>query len=47
MEAQKKFPITFITGNPKKLEEFLSIVKGTSLEEKFDITNKSYDLDEF
>ena len=42
----KKFPITFITGNKKKLEEFLSIITGSPLEEKYDITNKSFDLDE-
>ena len=46
MQAAKKFPITFITGNKKKLEEFLSIVTGTVLEDKFNITNKSFDLDE-
>ena len=42
MEAdqQKKFPITFVTGNKKKLEEFLSIIVGSSLEEQYDVTNK-------
>ena len=42
----KKYPITFITGNKKKLEEFLSIITGSPLEEKYEITNKSFDLDE-
>jgi len=36
----RKFPITFITGNKKKLEEFLSIIVGSSLEAKFEVTNK-------
>ena len=40
----KKFPITFITGNKKKLQEFLSIITGTPLESHFDISNKSMDL---
>ena len=42
----KRFPITFITGNKKKLEEFLSIIVGSPLEERYDITNTSADLDE-
>ena len=42
----KRYPITFITGNAKKLEEFLSIITGSPLEQKFNVTNKSYDLDE-
>ena len=42
----KKFPITFITGNKKKLEEFLSIIVGSPLEEKYEITNQSMDLAE-
>mmetsp|Transcript_16331 Transcript_16331/g.32887 ORF Transcript_16331/g.32887 Transcript_16331/m.32887 type:complete len:218 (-) Transcript_16331:142-795(-) len=44
--SSKKLPITFITGNKKKLEEFLSIIVGSPLEQKYDITNKSFDLDE-
>ena len=32
MNTRTKFPITFITGNKKKLEEFLSIITGTPLE---------------
>ena len=39
MQAKRKFPIKFITGNKKKLEEFMSIVVGSPLEEKYDITN--------
>ena len=46
MNQIKKFPITFITGNKKKLEEFTSIFKGSLLEGKFEITNMSIDLDE-
>lgn len=42
----KRFPIKFITGNKKKLEEFMSIVKGSPLEEKYDITSQAVDLDE-
>ena len=42
----KKFPIVFITGNKKKLEEFLSIIVGSPLEEKYEITNISMDLTE-
>ena len=45
-EAPKKYPITFCTGNKKKLEEFLSIIIGSSLEEKYDVINKKIDLDE-
>lgn len=30
--AEKRFPIKFITGNKKKLEEFRSIVVGSPLE---------------
>ena len=41
-----KYPITFITGNKKKLEEFLSIITGSPLEAKYNITNQSMDLDE-
>ena len=39
MESQTK-PITFVTGNPKKLEEFQAIMKG------LDIVNKKLDLPE-
>ena len=42
----RKFPITFVTGNKKKLEEFMSIIVGSPLEQRFDITNKGFDLDE-
>ena len=41
-----KIKITFITGNKKKLEEFMSIIVGSPLESKFEITNKSMDLNE-
>ena len=46
MQATKRFPIKFITGNKKKLEEFLSIITGSPLEQAYDITNASMDLDE-
>ena len=39
----KKFPITFITGNKKKLEEFMSIMTGC-LTESYNITNQAIDL---
>ena len=42
----KRYPITFITGNKKKLEEFLSIIVGSPLEQKFNITNTSIELEE-
>ena len=41
----KKFPITFITGNKKKLEEFMSIMTGPLID-SYDITNKAMDLEE-
>ena len=46
----KKVPITFITGNKKKLEEFLTIMTGDSsgfeLGQRYDINNMALDLDE-
>ncbi len=41
----KRYPITFITGNKKKLEEFLSIMTG-QLQQNYDITNIALDLEE-
>ena len=41
----KRFPIQFITGNKKKLEEFMSIMTG-NLATDFDVTNLNMDLDE-
>jgi hypothetical protein len=41
----KRFPITFITGNKKKLEEFMSIMTG-HLTEKYNISNLALDLEE-
>ena len=38
--------MTFITGNKKKLEEFLQIIVGSSLEKHYEISNKTFDLDE-
>jgi inosine triphosphate pyrophosphatase len=46
MESKKVVPITFITGNKKKLEEFLSIMEGTELSHHYEVTNKSIELDE-
>lgn len=42
MEAKKKIPITFITGNKNKLKEFLEIM-GDELSSNFDITNVDID----
>ena len=41
--SAKRVPITFITGNKKKLEEFLQIMTGP-LAQTFDIRNKALDL---
>jgi len=39
-------PLTFITGNKKKLEEFMSIMEGTELQNYYTVTNKEINLDE-
>lgn len=44
--AQKQIPLTFITGNKKKLEEFLSIMHGNELSTLYSVDNKQVDLDE-
>ena len=44
--TQKKVPITFITGNKKKLEEFLQIMEIGDLGQRYEIGNMSLDLDE-
>ena len=44
MVEQKKIPLTFITGNKKKLEEFTKIMEGCL--DQYEVTNKSLDLDE-
>ena len=41
--SAKRVPITFITGNKKKLEEFLQIMTGP-LALNYDIRNKALDL---
>lgn len=41
-----KTRLTFITGNKKKLEEFMSIMDGTELETYYTVDNKAIDLDE-
>ena len=38
-------PVTFITGNKKKLEEFMEIMD-KQMADKFDITNLPMDLNE-
>jgi len=43
--ASKKVPITFITGNAKKLEEFMQIMTG-DLAEQYAISNMGLDLQE-
>ena len=45
MQANKRFPITFITGNKKKLAEFLSIMTD-HLESSYNITNIALELEE-
>ena len=42
MESVKKIPLTFITGNKKKLEEFLQIMTG-DLAQAYTVTNKAID----
>ncbi len=42
---EKRFPITFITGNKKKLEEFMSIMTG-ALVDSYAISNVAIDLEE-
>ena len=43
--AANRFKITMITGNKKKLEEFMTIMSD-DLRENFNITNQSLDLEE-
>lgn len=45
MQSTNKFQIKFITGNKKKLEEFLSIMTD-DLANAYDVTNIKLDLDE-
>ena len=45
VQAARKVPITFITGNAKKLEEFMQIMTG-ELAESFNISNLGLDLQE-
>jgi inosine/xanthosine triphosphate pyrophosphatase family protein len=42
MEGKKKIPLTFITGNKKKLEEFLAIMSD-ELGQYYEVTNKEID----
>jgi hypothetical protein len=42
MEPGKKIPLTFITGNKKKLEEFLTIMS-EDLAAHYSVTNKEID----
>jgi inosine triphosphate pyrophosphatase len=42
----KPLPLTFITGNKKKLEEFMSIMEGSELQTSYTVTNKEINLDE-
>jgi inosine triphosphate pyrophosphatase len=44
--SSSKTKLTFITGNKKKLEEFMSIMDGTELATYYEVDNKSIDLDE-
>ena len=43
---QNPIELTFITGNKKKLEEFLQIMEGTELGAHYKVSNKNIDLDE-
>ena len=43
---ESKHELTFITGNKKKLEEFLSIMEGTELAQHYSVVNKEINLDE-
>ena len=45
VQANRKVPLTFITGNAKKLEEFKSIMTG-ALAESYEVTNMGLDLEE-
>eukprot|EP00347_Sterkiella_histriomuscorum_P006600 403352150 len=45
MEAKKKIPITLITGNKKKLEEFMAIMS-EDLAAAYDVRSMAIDLDE-
>ncbi len=45
-EQERPQELTFITGNKKKLEEFLSIMEGTELSTHYYVTNKEINLDE-
>ncbi len=42
---QRKVPITFITGNKKKLEEFTAIMTG-QIADGYTLGNMALDLDE-
>lgn len=45
--SYKKLPITFITGNKKKVEEFLSMIVGSPLlQQRYSISHQSLDLEE-
>ncbi len=44
--GQKPQELTFITGNKKKLEEFLSIMEGTELARQYTVVNREINLDE-
>ena len=45
VQAGKKVPITFITGNAKKLEEFMQIMTG-ELASQYNVSNMALDLEE-
>ena len=46
MESKVPIPLTFITGNKKKLEEFMSIMDGSELQSHYSVISKAIDLDE-
>lgn len=46
MESDTKTHLTFVTGNKKKLEEFMSIMDGTDLAKHYSVSNMEINLDE-
>jgi inosine triphosphate pyrophosphatase len=46
MESKVPIPMTFITGNKKKLEEFMSIMDGSELQSHYSVISKEIEIDE-
>ncbi len=45
-KSTSPIPLTFITGNKKKLEEVMQIMDGTELQQWYTVSNKEINLDE-